>query len=143
MTQLIDELAKSNYKAPSEASGSSNWLKGEGVIELNKMSVIEAKLDALMNKMNNHERKIYSTNEVRIMEGVEQKKTYQGLAHEGPYQVEEAQYIQGNIGYNFKLNSNLPTDYTLALRNHENLFYGGGGQQGPRLVQNFQHNYAP
>ena len=33
--QLIEDPAKCNYKAPSEASGSSNRLKGSGVIELN------------------------------------------------------------------------------------------------------------
>ena len=51
-TQLIEELAKGNCRAPSEASGSSSRLRGR-VIELNKMSVIEAKLDTIMNKMNN------------------------------------------------------------------------------------------
>ena len=35
-TQLIEELAKSNYRAPSEASRNSGRLRG-GVIELNKM----------------------------------------------------------------------------------------------------------
>ena len=47
--QLIEDLAKCNYKAPFEASGSSNRLKGSGVINLNRMTAIEAKLDALMN----------------------------------------------------------------------------------------------
>ena len=42
--QLIEDLAKSNYKAPSEASR-SNIGPREGVIELNKMIEIEAKLD--------------------------------------------------------------------------------------------------
>ena len=49
--QLIEDLSKCNYKAPSEASVSSSRLKGSGVIELNRMIAIEAKLDALMNKM--------------------------------------------------------------------------------------------
>ena len=52
-TQLIEELAKSNHRAPSEASGSSSRMRGGGVIELNKMSAIEAKLDAIMTRMNN------------------------------------------------------------------------------------------
>ena len=65
----------------------------------------------------------------------------EGLSHEGPYQVEEAQYINGNRSNNFKPNNNLPTHYTLALRNHENFSYGGGVQQGLRLTHNFQHNY--
>ena len=35
--QLIEDLAKCNYKAPFEASGSNNRLKGSGVIDLNRM----------------------------------------------------------------------------------------------------------
>ena len=50
VTQLIEELTKSNYRAPSEASGSSNKLRGGGVVELNKMLAIEAKLDEIMRK---------------------------------------------------------------------------------------------
>ena len=49
--QLIEDLAKRNYRAPSETLGSSSRLRRSGVIELNKMSAIEAKLDALMNKV--------------------------------------------------------------------------------------------
>ena len=49
--QLIEDLAKSHYKAPSETLGSSSKLRGSSVIELNKISAIEAKLDALMNKV--------------------------------------------------------------------------------------------
>ena len=55
-TQLIEELAKRNYRAPSGASGSSIRLSRGGVLELNKMPVIKAKLDALMSKMNNQEK---------------------------------------------------------------------------------------
>ena len=51
-TQLIEELAKSNYKAPSEALGSSGKLRG-GVTELNKISAIEATLDVIMSRLNN------------------------------------------------------------------------------------------
>ena len=71
-TQLIEELSKS-YKAPSEASGSGIRLRAGGVIELNKMSTIEAKLDAIMNRMKNQERRGHSCNEVGIVEGAEQK----------------------------------------------------------------------
>ena len=35
--QLIEDLAKSNYRASSETSGSSRKLRGGGVIELNRM----------------------------------------------------------------------------------------------------------
>ena len=63
-TQLIEELSKSNYKAPSKALGRNSRLRGGGVIELNKMSSIEAKLDAIMNRMSNQERRGHSCNEV-------------------------------------------------------------------------------
>ena len=62
------------------------------------------------------------------MEGGEHKCADEGLAHESPYQVEEVQYLNSNKSYNLKLNKNLPTHYTPALRNHENLSYGGGMQ---------------
>ena len=72
-----------------------------------------------------------SAHEVGTVEGNEQKSiTYEGLAHEGPYQVEEAQFVGGNRSYNFKPNNNLPTHYTPTLRNHENFSYGGGAQKG-------------
>ena len=38
--QLIEDLAKCNYRAPSETSGSSSRLKGSEVIELNRMTAI-------------------------------------------------------------------------------------------------------
>ena len=89
-TQLIEELAKRNYRAPSKALRSSSRLRIGGVIELNKMTAIEAKLDSIMNKMNNQERRGHSCNEVGIVKGCEQKSTDdQGLAHEGAYQVDE------------------------------------------------------
>ena len=70
---MIEELAESNYGAPSKASGSSNKLRSGGMLELNKMSTIEAKLDAIMTIMNNQKRRNHAVNEVGIMEGVEQK----------------------------------------------------------------------
>ena len=60
--------------------------------------------------------------------------TGEGLAHEGPYQVEEAQFVSGNGSYNFKPNNILPTHYTPALRNHENFSNGTGVQNGSRPV---------
>ena len=113
-TQLIEELAKSNYKAPSEALRSSSRLRS-GVTELNKMSAIEAKLDTIMNRMNNQERRDHSYNEVGVVEGVRQKCVVdEGLAHKGPYQVEEVQYLNSTRSYNFKPNNNLLTHYTPA-----------------------------
>ena len=73
--QLIEDLAKCNYKAPSEASGSSSRLKGSSVIELNRMNAIEAKLDALMNKMGNSERRMHIALEVGIVDEGERRKS--------------------------------------------------------------------
>ena len=49
--QVIEDLSKFNYKAPSKASRSSNRLRGSGLIQLDRMTAIEAKLDAVMNKL--------------------------------------------------------------------------------------------
>ena len=134
--QLIEDLSKCNYKAPSRASGSSNKLKGNGVIELNRMTAIEAKLDALMNKLGNNERRMHTTLEVgTVGEGEKRNSADEGLTHEGSYQVEEEQYLNANRSYTFKPNLNLPTHYTPALRNHENFSYEGGAQQVQRPGQ--------
>ena len=61
------------------------------------MSAIEAKIDAIMNRMSNQERRGHSYNEVGTEEEAEHKCVAdEGLAHEGPYQVEEVQYLNGN-----------------------------------------------
>ena len=84
--QLIEDLAKSNYKAPYETLGSSSGLKGSGVIKLNNMIAIEAKLDAFMNKLGNQERRNNSTHKIGTVEGNEQTSSDdEGLAHKGPY----------------------------------------------------------
>ena len=118
---LIEDLAKSDYRAPYETLGSNNRLKGDGVIKLNRMVAIEAKLDALMNKLGNQDKRMHPAHEVGTMEGNEQKSVpEEGLAHEGLYHVEKAQFVGGNSSYNFKPNNNLPTHYTPVMRNHEN-----------------------
>ena len=38
--QLIEDLAKCNYKASSEDSGNNSRLRGSGLIELNRMTAI-------------------------------------------------------------------------------------------------------
>ena len=136
---MIEDLAKCNYKAPSEASRSSSTLKGSGVIEHNRMTIIEAKLDALMNKLGNNERRMHTTLEVRAVdEGEKRNSVEEGPTYEGPYQVEEAQYLNANRSYTFKPNLNLPTHYTPTLRNHKNFSYGEGAQQVQRPRQNLQ-----
>ena len=60
------------------------------MIELNRMTAIEAKLDVLMNKLGNNERRMHTTLKVgTIDEGERRKSDEEGSNHEGPYQVEE------------------------------------------------------
>ena len=138
--KLIEDLAKCNYKAPFEASGSSIRLRGSGLIELNRKTAIEAKLDVVMNNLGSNERRIHTTHEVgAVKEGI---RSVEGLVEEEHYQVEETKYMSEQRSYHFKPNPNLPTHYTPALRNHENLSYGGGAQQGPRPGHNYHQAYA-
>ena len=90
--QLIEDLAKCNYKAPSEASGSSSRLRGSGLIELNRMTTIEVKLYAVMNKLGSNERRMHTAHEVgAIKEGI--GRSAKGPVEEEPYQVEETKYM--------------------------------------------------
>ena len=125
--KLIEDLAKCNYKAPFEASGSNNKLRGSGLIELNCMIAIEAKLDVVMNKLGSNERRMHTAHEMgAVNEGA--RSSVEVPAEEEPYQVEETKYMSEQRSYHFKPNPNLPTHYTPTLRNHENLSYGGGAQ---------------
>ena len=110
------------------------------MIELNKMSAMEAKLDALMHRF---DRRMRFANEIGAVEREGRVNNAEGHAEEGSYAVEEANYLNEHRAYHFKPNPNLPTHYTHALRNHENFSYGGGAQHVPRHGQNFQQGYAP
>ena len=125
------DLAKCNYKSLSEASGSSNRLKGNGLIGLDKTTAIEAKLDVVMNKLGNNERRMHASHEVGAVDE-RIRISAEKLVGEEPYQVEETKYMNEQRSYHFKPNPNLPTHYTPALRNHESFSYGRGAQQGPR-----------
>ena len=138
--QLIEDLARCNMRPPSESLGSSSRAKGNGMIELNKMSTMEAKMDALMHRL---DKRIHSANEIGAVEREGRVRNAEGLAEEGSHAVEEANYLNEQRAYHFKPNPNLPTHYTPALRNHENLSYGEGAQHVPRHGQNFQQGYAP
>ena len=128
---MIEDLAKCNYKAPSEASGSSSRLKGNGLIGLDRMIAIEEKLEAVLNKLGSNERRMHTAHEVRAKEERIRRRA-EGLVDEEPYQVEEKKYMNEQRSYHFKPNPNLLTHYTPTLRNHENFSYGGGAQQGPK-----------
>ena len=134
--QVIEDLAKCNYKTPSEYLGSSSRMRGNGLIGLDRSTAIEAKLDAVMNKLSSNERRMHTAHEVgAVREG--RRSSVEGFEEEEPYQVEETKYMNEQRSYHFKPNPNLPTHYSLTLRNHESFFYGGRAQQGPRHGQNY------
>ena len=136
---LIEDLAKCNMKAPSEFSRSIG--RGRGIMELSKMIAMEAKLDAIMHRMDQQERKTYTAHEIVAVERELLKGSAERAADEQFYDAEEVKYLGEPRNYHFKPNTNLPTHYHPALRNHENLSYGGGASQGPRHGQNPPQGY--
>ena len=90
---MIADLAKCNMKAPSESSRSNNRTRGSQVIELNKMTAIEAKLDAIMHRMDKQEKRLHSAHEIGAVERDRIRISAEGPTKEDPYQVEEAKYM--------------------------------------------------
>ena len=130
--QLIEDLAECNYKAPSEDLGSSNRLRGSGLIEMNHVTAIEAKLDAVMNKLGSNERRMHIAHDVgAVKEGI--RRGVEGLVEEEPCQVEETKYMSEQRSYHFKPNPNLPTHYTPAQRNHETFHMVEEHSRAPNL----------
>ena len=139
--QVIADLAKCNYKTPSESTGSSSRMRGSCLIGLDRITAIETKLDAVMNKMSSNERRMHIANEVgSVREG--RRNSAEGYEEEEPYQVEETNYMNEQRSYHFKPNPNLPTHYSPALRNHERFSYGGKAQQGTKYEQNHHQAYT-
>ena len=136
---LIEDLSKCNMKAPSEFSRGNT--RGKGVMELSKMTAMEEKLDATMHRMDKQETKMHTAHEIGVVEREQMRRSADIPTEEDSYGAEEVKYVNEQKNYNFKPNPNLPTHYSLALRNHENLSYGGGALQGPRHRQNPQQGY--
>ena len=132
--QPIEDVARCNMRPPSESSGSSNRAKGNGMIELNKTSAIEAKLDALMHRF---DKRMHFANEIGAVEREGRVNNVEGRAEEGSYAVEEANYLNERRAYHFKPNPNLPTHCTPALRNLENFSYGGGANTSQGMGKTF------
>ena len=136
---LIEDLAKCNMKAPYEFSRGNN--RGKEVMELSKMTAMEAKLDAIMHKMEKQERKMHTAHEIGAVEREAMRRSAEIPKEEDTYEVEEAKYLNEPRSYHFKPNPNLPTHYNPTLRNHENFSNGGGALQGQRHGQNPQQGY--
>ena len=133
---LIEDPAKCNMKAPSEFSRGNS--REKGVMELSKMTAMEAKLDAIMHRMDKKERKMHTAHEIGAVEREQMRRSVEVPTEEDSYGVKEVKYVNEPRNYHFKPNPNLPTHYSLSLRNHENFAYGGGALQGPRHGHNPQ-----
>ena len=136
---LIEDLAKCSMKAPSEFSRGKS--RGKGVMELSKMTSMEAKLDAIMHRMDKQERKMHTAHEIGVVEREAMRRSVEIPTEEDAYEVEEVKYVNEPRSYHFKPNPNLPTHYNPALRNLENFSYGGGALKGLRHGQNPQQGY--
>ena len=136
---LIEDLSKCNMKAPFEFSRGN--IRGKVVIELSKMTAMEAKLDSIMHRMDKQERKMHTAHEIGAVERELMRRSADVPTEEDSYGAEEVKYMNEPRNYHLKPNPNLPTHYSLALRNHENFSYGGGALQGLRHGQNPQQGY--
>ena len=125
---LIEDLAKCNMKAPSKFSRGGS--RGKGVMELSKMAAMEAKLDAIMHRMDKQERKLHTAHEIEAVERELMRRSAEVPTTEDSYGAEEVKYVNEQRSYHFKPNPNLPTHYNPALRNYENFSYGGGALHG-------------
>ena len=117
-------------KAPSDFSIGNS--RGKWVIELSKMTAMEAKLDAIMHRMDKKERKMHIAHEIGAVEREATRRSAEIPTEEDAYEVEEVKYVNEPRSYHLKPNPNLPTHYSPTLRNHVNFSYGGGALQGPR-----------
>ena len=115
---MVEDLANCNMKAPSEFSRESS--RGKEVMELSKMTAMEAKLDAIMHRMDKQERKMHTANEIGVVERELMRRSAEVPIEEDPYGAQEVKYVNEQRSYHFKPNPNLPTHYNPALRNHEN-----------------------
>ena len=92
-------------------------MRGNGLFGLDRTTAIEAKLDAVMNKLSSNERRLHTAHEVGVVkEGM--RNSDEGYEEEEPYKVEETKYMNEQRSYHFKPNPNLPTHYSPTLRNH-------------------------
>ena len=82
---LIEDLSRCNMKNPSESSGSNSIAKGSEIIELNKMTAMEANLDSIMHRMDKQEKRLHSAHEIGAIDREGMKRSAEGLAEEDPY----------------------------------------------------------
>ena len=103
--QLFEELAKNICQAHSERSIER---RQGGILELDWVSSLEAKFEALLTKLNQQAPKEPTLREIAYM------KTQEAMLANPTSQVEKANYFN-NRGYVFRSSNNLTTHYHLGL----------------------------
>ena len=101
---LIEDLVKCNMKAPSEFSRGNS--RGKGVMELSTMTAMEAKLDAIMHRMDKQERKMHTAHEIGAVEREQMRRNAEVPIEEDSYGDEEVKYVNEPRSYHFKPNPN-------------------------------------
>ena len=96
---LLEDLAQCNMKAPYEFSRGNS--RGKGVMELSKMTAMEAKLDAIMHMMEKKERKMHTAHEIGAVEREVTRRSAEIPKEEDAYEVEEAKYVNEPRNYHF------------------------------------------
>ena len=110
---MFEESTKNNHQPHSERG---DGRKQGGLHEVDKMLSLEAKLEALMVRLNQQAPKELTVGEIAYMQA-------QGALMANPLpQIEDANYVN-NISYTFRPKNNLPSHYHPGLRNHENFSY--------------------
>ena len=108
---MFEELTKNNYQPSSERG---DGRKKGGIHEIDRISSLEAKFEALMTRLNQQALKEPTLGEIAYMQ------THNTLMENTPLQIEDANYVN-NRSYTFRPNNNFPSHYHSGLRNHENL----------------------
>ena len=104
---MFEELAKNNYQPSSERG---DGRKQGGIHEIDRISYLEAKFEALMTGLNQQSPKEPTLGEIAYMQ------THNTLVANTPLQIEDANYVN-NRSYTFRPNNNLLTHYHVGLRN--------------------------
>ena len=72
------------------------------------MTTMEAKLDAIMHRMDKQDKKLYFAHEIGSVERDRIRRNDEGPTKEDLYAVEEANYLNEQRSYHFKPNPNFP-----------------------------------
>ena len=88
---MIENLVKCNMKASSEFSRGNS--RGKGVIELSKMTALEAKMDAIMHRMDKQERKMHTAQEIGAVERELMRRSVDVPTEEDSYGAKEVKYV--------------------------------------------------